>query len=783
MGEVAKTGGERGDEKLHFLDYWRVVKKRKEIIIAILIIIVFATFVFSTIAKPVYSAYSIIKITQWQRPMDPFATERARYIPFDQHEFETHLASLESDAVLEKVVKGEIYGDRSFWECPVHHKALTDQQAADRKYKCTEPLAGGGACGASLREVRQRKYPEWEPLTIKWAGRDSYPRGSYTLPGAVSMLKRNLRVRPEKGTRLIKIIYESHDKKEAQLIADMVAEAYIQWMDELRNERLQRAFKALRKEIHIYQFGGPGQSRGLNDDYAAVIEMKSKLRLDSQDQRFQVQELLGWTHTRDEISARIAEQKSDIEKLSVMNDEQRAKTIQDHAGIYRLTAELGTAEAELSALLTNYAEEHWQVKAQQKRISKIKDNLYDLASGVLASKEAELAKLEEYEKKLNDIIDGLNEQVNESEQRYSEYLVAKANVGVKTVLLQQMEESQIEEKITNAMPSMDIQLFQQAKLPASAARPRPIFNVIVSLFVGLTLGTGVAYFVEYLDTSMKTVDDVERYLNMPTLAVIPQQKEGLLIHQSPKSHAAENYRMLWTNIEFARKEGKFKNIMVTSGGAAEGKTTTVVNLGIAAAQMGARVLVVDSDLRRPKIHKLLKYSNRVGLSDVLLKDANPRDVILGTEVPRLWVMPSGKLPSNVIGLLNSQKMRDIIATLSEDFDVLLYDSPPVMGVSDASVMAGVMERVLMVIDYRKYPKRLAMRAKRNLENVGGVILGAIINNLNVLKEDYYYYGYGYGKAYHYYYSKSEEEEEAEEKEPVEVAKATESAGGGSNPDS
>jgi len=282
---------------------------------------------------------------------------------------------------------------------------------------------------------------------------------------------------------------------------------------------------------------------------------------------------------------------------------------------------------------------------------------------------------------------------------------------------------------------------------------------------------------------MKTVDDVERYLNMPTLAVIPQQKEGLLIHQSPKSHAAENYRMLWTNIEFARKEGKFNNIMVTSGGAAEGKTTTVVNLGIAAAQMGARVLVVDSDLRRPKIHKLLKYSNRVGLSDVLLKDVNPRDVILATEVPQLWVMPSGKLPSNVIGLLNSQKMRDVVGTLSKDFDVLLYDSPPVMGVSDASVMASVIERVLMVIDYRKYPKRLAMRAKRNLENVGGVVLGAVINNLNVLKEDYYYYGYGYGKAYHYYYSAPDDEEETEEKQPVEVAKAAESEEGGSNPDS
>jgi capsular exopolysaccharide synthesis family protein len=194
--------------------------------------------------------------------------------------------------------------------------------------------------------------------------------------------------------------------------------------------------------------------------------------------------------------------------------------------------------------------------------------------------------------------------------------------------------------------------------------------------------------------------------------------------------------------------------------------------------MESKVLLVDSDLRRPKIHKLLKFPNRLGLSDVLLKDVDPREVIIESQVPGLWVMPSGKLPSNVIGLLSSQKMKNVITTLGQDFDVVLYDSPPVMGVSDASVMAGLVDRVVLVVDHHKFPPRLALRAKRSLENVGGQLLGTVINNLNIQKEDYYYYGYG--KAYRYYYRRYEQEPE-EEKE-AEAARAKEGAEVASKPD-
>ncbi len=775
--EKARVQSQREEDKVHFLDYWRVVKKRKEIIIAILVIVVAATVVYSKIAKETFSASCQIQVTQWQRPMDPFSSERARYLPFDQFEFETHRMLLESRPVLEKVVTGEIKSDSSFWICPKGHR-FDDQKAQRESYVCP-------TCGDTLSEAWEKKYKDWVPLNKKWASLNNAP-GPYSIPATVGALKRRLRIRPEKGTRLITIRYESHDPQEARQITDMVAESYIQLRDERNDARLNEAFDDLKRQVHIYRYGG-GEAAGLNQEQAEMIRMKSKLDLDSNDLLIPYQEKTKWSNTREETRAKIAELEAEINELSNKTEDELLNAIQGNSTIATLLVQLAQYEAALDRQLATYGEQHPEILGQKRQIETTKKKLREQANGYLDAKRAELAKLKAYETELERILGTFNEKINETEDAYSKYLLKKGTVEMRTALLQLMEQSQIQKRITNAIPTEDIQIVQRAQTPTSPVSPKPLFNAIVSLFVGLTLGTGIAYFVEYLDTSTKSVDEIERYLELSTLAVIPRQKSGLLIHESPKSHVAENYRMLWTNILFARKQHRFNKMMITSGGAGEGKTTTVVNLGIAAAQMGTKILLVDSDLRRPKIHKLLKYSNKVGLSDVLLKDVSPSEVIVATEVENLWAMPSGRLPKNIIGLLNSEKMREVIARLEGDYDVILFDSPPVMGVSDASVMADLMDRVLLVVDY-KNPKRLARNAKRHLENAGGTLIGAVINNLNIQRGDYYYYGYygyGYGKGYHYYYSArhDEEEEESEEEEPVAVATAPEDQGAGSGSDS
>lgn len=754
MPNVARAEGERGEEKLHFLDYWRVIKKRREIIIATLVIIVFTTVAFSWISPEIFSASSRIKIEQRQRPLDVFETEVRVSTAFDPFEYETHRESLNFDPVLEKVVNGEIYSSKSLWVCPQHPQVkLTEAQSSLQAGLCAAP-----GCGRPLRAERVKKYPDWVPLTQKWA-KDAGLQRPLTIHEAVGRLKSNLRIRPEKGTRLITIRYESQDPKEAQRVADMVAEAYIQWREERYQESLQAALVNLQREQRDYR-------RDLNALKADLVKKRQKFSLDSQDQPMQYQRLETLEQQRDLVETDIAELDALVSDLSNMTDEARVAATQENPGVYNLTYELSRNEAILNGLLEEYGVKHTLVRAQQQTVNTIKDRLRISADSVVRGKKAQLESRRKKVEELNTKIAKLEEEITQSYHALEEYEIAKREAEVKDQVLLVMEQTQVTEKIKNTLPREDISIVQWARLPESPVKPRKIFNVIISIFVGLTLGTGLAYFVDYVDVSIKNVDDLERYLGLSAMAVIPKQRgEELLIQQNPKSHAAESYRTLWTSLQFDRQEDGFKSIMVTSGGVGEGKTTTVVNLGIAAAQMDAKVLLVDSDLRRPKIHKLLKYANRVGLYDVLLKDVDPTEVIVQPipDVPGLSVLPSGKLPSNVIGLLSSQKMRNVVDKLSQNYDIVLYDSPPVIGVSDASVLANVVNRVLLVIDHRKYPKRFANRARKMLESVGGKVLGVVINNMRVTEEDYYYYGYG--RAYRYYYKRYDDKEEGEEPKP------------------
>jgi capsular exopolysaccharide synthesis family protein len=265
----------------------------------------------------------------------------------------------------------------------------------------------------------------------------------------------------------------------------------------------------------------------------------------------------------------------------------------------------------------------------------------------------------------------------------------------------------------------------------------------------------LAFFIEYLDTSVKTIDDVERALQAPVLAVIPQNV-GTILFEGPESPHAEAYRVLRTNILFARKDPSWNAATVVSGGAGEGKSTTLFNLATIFAQNGSRVLVVDSDLRRPSIHKIINVSNNIGLTNYLLKQNSLEEVIQRTTLATLDVMPSGKLPSSSMGILSSPQMKGLISELKRRYDFVFFDSPPIMGISDAAVLASEVDMVVQVIQYRRYPQPMTIRAKQMIQKVGGNLLGVVLNNINMSQDENYYYYSGY---YYDYYSKQDDDDE------------------------
>jgi capsular exopolysaccharide synthesis family protein len=196
-------------------------------------------------------------------------------------------------------------------------------------------------------------------------------------------------------------------------------------------------------------------------------------------------------------------------------------------------------------------------------------------------------------------------------------------------------------------------------------------------------------------------------------------------------------------------------VAVVSAGAGEGKSTTVFNMASVFAQSGQRVLIVDSDLRRPTLHKMLHVTNNLGLTNYLLKQNTLEEVIQTSKIPMLDFLASGKLPSSSLGILSSAQMKSLIGELKQRYDFVFFDSPPIMGVSDASILASEVDMTLQVIQYRRYPQPMNIRAKQLIEKVGGNLVGIVLNNINMSQDESYYYYSGY---YHEYYSRNEDQE-------------------------
>jgi capsular exopolysaccharide synthesis family protein len=288
--------------------------------------------------------------------------------------------------------------------------------------------------------------------------------------------------------------------------------------------------------------------------------------------------------------------------------------------------------------------------------------------------------------------------------------------------------------------------------------------------IGLGLGLGIVFVREYFDNTVKTVEEVEN-LGFNLLGTIPiieeeaagkksrkkwesMEEEGqqiesrLVTHFDPKSPISESYRTLRTNLAFTRVDNPMKTILITSAGPKEGKSTTVSNLAITLAQLGSKVVLVDSDLRRPVVHAIFGMEKEDGLTDHILGNVSYEQSLKKSLLDNLSIVTSGTLPPNPSELLGSKAMEEFIDRLKKDFDIVLFDSPPVIAVTDAAILCSKVDGAFLVISSGTTNRDAINRAKRLLENVQTQVLGAVLNGVDISgaygSSNYYYY-------YHYYY--------------------------------
>jgi len=383
---------------------------------------------------------------------------------------------------------------------------------------------------------------------------------------------------------------------------------------------------------------------------------------------------------------------------------------------------------------------------RKRTIEELEKSLERRAVSVRDSLKLKLALIDGRVKKMQDVVNAKKHEGTATARDIQEFNIARKEYQTALHIRDEMEVKYDLEKTKLIMPPTNIIVHEVPKISDVPVSPNIPLNLGLGLVVGLIFGVGIAFALEYLDTSVKSLEDVERFLEVPVLAVVPQGV-GVLHQMSGESPDAEAYRILRTNIEFNRKNPDDNAITVVSGGAGEGKSTTMVNLAYICAQGGYTTLMIDADLRRPRLHTFFDINNSVGLTNYLTTDIQLEDVILKTPVENLYFMPSGILPSDAAGILNSRRMSDLIRDVKGRFDLVLVDSPPILGVSDASVLASEVDLTMIVVQHRKLPRKMLMRVKQAVENVGGHVIGVVLNNVDLRSDSQYQY---YTSYYTYY---------------------------------
>ncbi len=689
------------ESRLHFLDYWRIIRIRKTVIIAVFMLVVITATLVTFILPEQFASTATLKIERDKSDIDELAGN-SRISSFDPYYIQTEFEVIQSETILSNVV--DVLGLNDKW---------------GKKYN------------------EGNKFKTHESMAI---------------------LKGRLNLRPRRNTALIDVQVYSENPNDAAELANAVAETYRQWRLE-KGQRLGKGgVKALDDQLKIE-----------DEKIAKVKDELDKIRIENKISDVDTAgtapmmlsesvEFRRYLSSRFEKEQSYKKQKEVFEKLSAIDIVALRDVLpgfQPDSELSSLIGELNAADQKYISQINDLGPSHPQIKAVNDLRDLLNKKIDARVNGILKGLETQVSTAKSELDSIGKAVEDARLIDQDKLTKTRPYFDKKRELEELNDLRRLITRKKNIEEVDLKLPkSEQVVIIERAIVSAKAVKPNKTLNIILGVVIGLVVGVGLAFFIEYLDTSVKTIDDVERTLQSPVLGVIPQNV-GLLIEEGAESPHAEAYRVLRTNLLFARKDDKLNTTAVVSAGAGEGKSTTVLNLATVFAQSGQRVVIVDSDLRRPTLHKLLKVTNNLGLTNYLLKQNTLDEVIQTTALPTLDFLASGKLPSSSLGILSSSHMKDLIGELKARYDIVFFDSPPIMGVSDASILASEVDMTVQVIQYRRYPQPMNIRAKQLIEKVGGNLVGIVLNNINMSQDESYYYYSGY---YHDYYAKNEESE-------------------------
>lgn len=756
------------EAEVHLLDYWRAVRKRLWLVISIVVLVTMLSILYAARKPDNYQAGARVQINLENNAALVGSTPYVFGPTNDPVYFNTQLQILVSPGLMRRVVKTlDLEHNPNFFKGNSTEKRST--------WQTIKRMAGFGEITKPDRDAKPKDELPLRPTVADASSREDLVEAKRLAPYVGSILG-GLKVEPVKEprgvykeTRLIDISFTHTDPEVASKVVNAIAETYVYNNLEKKSETnattgdfLQRRIAELQQQIRgdeerLVNYAKNHQIISLDANQNTVVERLAGLnrqlldaenaRIDA-DSKFNAAKVPGAATALAEVDAR---QAGDVE------------------------GKLADLRQKRALLMVDATEEAPEVKEIDQQIAELDGQLKETRSRksitILTNLETQYRQAREREQALRKSFEQQRGETLRQNEAAINYRIIQQEIETNKTLLDNLMQRSKENEVIMASKPNNISVIDYAIAPDFPIGPNRTRTVFMAMLLSLALGVGFALLLEYLDDSVHSTEDVERFLNLPALAVIPsiggagrrrmlatpgalQKRNGnssdhpeLLINADGQSPLSESYRHLRTAVLLSTAGHAPKSLLVTSSLPGEGKTTTAVNTAIALAQTGARVVVVDADMRRPRLRSIFGFSGRLGLSSILSNDISEAEMlefVSTDDNTGLSVLTSGPIPPNPAELLGSDQMRRLLATLQAEFTHVVVDSPPLTSFTDGVLISTMVDGVLLVVHGGKSSRHIVRRSRQLLQDVGAKILGVVLNNLSVQSHDYYYYQRYYG---------------------------------------
>jgi polysaccharide biosynthesis transport protein len=716
---AADLGGDAAN-KVDFRAYWRTVRKRWPFVALSVIVATVIAFVYTYRQAKVYEATCQVII----EPMAPQVLPGAK------------------DVV--ELGTGSFWANKEFYETQyrIIQSTAVGQRTAEKLGLQFDPDYGGSPAAAS---------------NLTDLGR--------ALAGQIA-------VKPLKDSRVALITVTDRKPQRAALVANTIADTYIEYNLDYKLEGARSAMAWLAEqeadlkrqlegsELKLYQFK--------KDRNLLAVSLDDKQSMLSQN-------LASVNAKLTDLHIHVLEQDAKrrlIEKArNNISEEETLPEIRSNAAITTLRAAFVAMAKEYSDLSSKYGPEHPRMKAIAAQMDSTKKAYQDEIDVILASFEKSYQAMIDNERSLKILMEKQKQEAIELSKLEVEYKPLQRSSEQNTKMYGLIATRQKEIDITGPMRTNNVRILERAVVPGVPVRPKPVQNLLMGLLIGLATGIALAFVIEALDNTLKTQADVEQALGVPVLGLVPiigavaggeavqdndrVRERDLGVFLDPKSVAAECCRSIRTNILFMSPDRPLKTMVVTSPSPQEGKTTTAINLGVTMAEAGGRVLIVDTDMRRPRLHRSFGVPNHTGISSVIVGKATIQEAVKRTDVPNLDVLPCGPVPPNPSELLHTDRFGIVLAECAKLYDRIILDSPPTSAVTDPAVLGNLADGVVLVVKAGETTRESAMHARRQLVGAKARIFGVVVNAIDFSNpaygyeyyyRNYYRYGYTYGNG-------------------------------------